>query len=108
MWRAGTASGELETTLTAVHPYAQWSSGKTTIWALGGFGRGSRRFQLGTALDALDVAAGSPVQIEFSGERYRRQTGETDLRCNLLGVVAFGGRRLPASDPLDAQLAGRR
>ena len=68
-----------------------------------GYGHGSRRFQLGAALGALDTAAGSPLQIEFSGERYRRRTGETDLRINLLGVVAFGGRSTQAIDPLSAQ-----
>ena len=68
-----------------------------------GSGHRTRRFQFGTTLGALDTSAGSPLQIEFSGERHRRQTGETDLRLNLLGVVAFGGRRVPASDPLDAQ-----
>ncbi len=40
-WRAGTAGGRLETSLTAVHPYLRWSDGSTSVWAMAGGGRGS-------------------------------------------------------------------
>ena len=39
-WRAGSASGSLDTRLLAVHPYLRWSSGGTSIWAAGGAGWG--------------------------------------------------------------------
>ena len=39
-WRAGGASGSLETRLVAVHPYLQWSSGGTSLWATAGAGWG--------------------------------------------------------------------
>ena len=40
-WRAGTAGGRLETSLTAVHPYVRWSDGATSVWTMAGGGRGS-------------------------------------------------------------------
>ena len=40
-WRAGTAGGRLETSLTAVHPYLRWSDGATSVWAMAGGGWGS-------------------------------------------------------------------
>ncbi|MCY3698924.1 MAG: tandem-95 repeat protein [Gemmatimonadetes bacterium] len=39
-WRAGRANGSLETRLVAVHPYLQWSSGGTSLWATAGAGWG--------------------------------------------------------------------
>ena len=39
-WRAGGSHGSLATTLTAVHPYVRWSSGKTSVWATAGGGWG--------------------------------------------------------------------
>ncbi len=39
-WDADVSQGALTTSLTAVHPYAQWSRNGTTVWALGGVGRG--------------------------------------------------------------------
>ena len=39
-WRAGGTGGSLETRLVAVHPYLQWSSGATSVWAMGGAGWG--------------------------------------------------------------------
>ena len=40
-WDAGPSHGRLATALTAVHPYVRWSRGGTTVWALGGLGRGT-------------------------------------------------------------------
>ncbi|MDE2945049.1 MAG: tandem-95 repeat protein [Gemmatimonadota bacterium] len=39
-WRTGATSGALQTRLVAVHPYLQWTSGATSIWAMGGVGQG--------------------------------------------------------------------
>ena len=40
-WRAGTAEGRLETSLTALHPYLHWSDGASSMWLMAGGGRGS-------------------------------------------------------------------
>lgn len=40
-WRAGGSQGALATTLTAVHPYVQWSDATTSVWATAGGGWGA-------------------------------------------------------------------
>ena len=40
-WRAGSAGGRLETSLTAVQPYVRWSDGGTSLWGMAGGGWGS-------------------------------------------------------------------
>ena len=62
-WSSGRSRGRLSTALTAVHPYVQWSRGGTTLWALGGIGRG-------TAENVSAVADGgtaTPGRLETSG-----------------------------------------
>ena len=39
-WRAGTGSGRLTSTLTALHPYGRWSNGSASLWATAGGGWG--------------------------------------------------------------------
>ena len=39
-WQVGASSGQLKTTLTALHPYAEWSDGATSIWMMAGGGWG--------------------------------------------------------------------
>ena len=39
-WRAGAGHGRLTSTLTALHPYARWSNGSTSMWATAGGGWG--------------------------------------------------------------------
>lgn len=58
-----------------------------------GSGWGVRRLQLGARLGALGAAAASPLQLEVSGERYRRRQGAADHRFSLLGVVTVGSRQ---------------
>ena len=55
-WSSGRSRGRLSTALTAVHPYLQWSRGGTTVWALGGVGRGT----------ADNVGAGADGGMETS------------------------------------------
>lgn len=40
-WRAGGSRGSLTATVTALHPYAQWSDGTNSVWATAGGGVGS-------------------------------------------------------------------
>ena len=40
-WRAGSSDGRLNTSLTAVHPYMNWSDGASSVWVMAGGGRGS-------------------------------------------------------------------
>ncbi|MDE2663242.1 MAG: tandem-95 repeat protein [Gemmatimonadota bacterium] len=60
-WRAGTAGGRLETSLTAVHPYLRWSNGGTSVWAMAGGGWGSAENARGTGrvgTSSLDMGLG--------------------------------------------------
>lgn len=70
-WRVGGSRGSLETTLTAVHPYAQWSDGTTSVWATAGGGFG-----------------------DAENERQNGAVGSSDL--NLLLGLAEVRRRLAA------------
>lgn len=58
-----------------------------------GSGWGRRRVQLGARLGSLGVrfGAGTPVQIELSGERTMREQGVADHRASLRAVLTFGG-----------------
>ena len=42
-WRVGGSQGSLSSTLTAVHPYVQWSDGARLVWTTAGGGRGRWR-----------------------------------------------------------------
>ena len=37
-WQVGASRGHLKTRLTALHPYAQWSDGTTSVWTMAGGG----------------------------------------------------------------------
>ena len=39
-WQVGASRGHLKTKLTALHPYAQWSDGTTSVWTMAGGGWG--------------------------------------------------------------------
>ena len=39
-WQVGASRGHLKTRLTALHPYAQWSDGTTSVWTMAGGGWG--------------------------------------------------------------------
>ncbi len=80
-WTAGTAAGQLTTTITSMYPYLRWSRGPTNIWATAGMGRGEARNERATGRIGT-----SPLRIALGLLDYRRQFGPTD------GPVAFGIR----------------
>ena len=77
-WRAGTAGGRLETSLTAVHPYLRWSDGATSVWTMAGGGRGSAENERATGLvGESDLGLGLGL-VEIR----RRLTGWFGLRAD--------------------------
>ena len=80
-WTAGTAAGQLTTTITSMYPYLRWSRGPTNIWATAGMGRGEARNER-----AIGRIGTSPLRIALGLLDYRRQLGPTD------GPVALGIR----------------
>ena len=81
-WNAGTASGRLSTSMTAVHPYLRWSGGATTVWTTFGAGRGEARNER-TSTGAVGT---SPLDLSMGLVEFQRRLGTAR------GPVAFGLR----------------
>ena len=69
-WSAGELRGALRTTLTAVHPYVQWSDGTTSVWATAGGGWGAADNQRASGL-----AGASDLGLGLGLVELRRQLG---------------------------------
>ena len=85
-WQIDGANGRIETVMTAVHPYVQWSRGGTSIWALGGLGRGTaERFADAGGGDAADLG------LSLGLVEARRQVAVVGggIRLGLRGEVSF-------------------
>ena len=80
-WRTGGTGGSLETRLVAVHPYLQWSSGATSIWAMAGAGWGD-----------ADNVRDRGGRTETSGLGLRMGLVELRRRLAASGGFAFGLR----------------
>ncbi|MYC00123.1 MAG: tandem-95 repeat protein [Gemmatimonadetes bacterium] len=81
-WNAGTASGQLSTTMTSVHPYLRWSGGATAVWTTFGAGRGEARNER-TATGRVGT---SPLDLAMGLVEFKRRLGPAG------GPVAFGVR----------------
>ena len=81
-WNAGTASGELSTSMTSVHPYLRWSSGATTVWTTLGTGWGEARNER----IATGRAGTSLLDLSMGLVDFQRRLGQAP------GAVAFGLR----------------
>ena len=81
-WNAGTASGQLSTSMTSIHPYLRWSGGTTTVWTTFGAGRGEARNER-TATGAVGT---SPLDLSMGLVEFQRRLGTAR------GPVAFGLR----------------
>ena len=93
-WRAGTARGRLTTTLTAVHPYAHWSDGATSVWTMAGGGWGEAE----NVREATGVVGTTDLGLSLGLVEVRRRLGAAG------GSVQFGVR----ADAAWAQLATER
>ena len=77
--------------------------GGRLLTPFGGYGQmgSGRRLEVGANLGMIGLFGGdlgSPVQIEFMGERYGRPGGVADHRITLFGIVNFGAARPRACD----------
>ena len=72
-WTVGGSSGDLDTGLTAVHPYLRWSNGDTSVWALGGFGEGDAE----GVRDLTGLTDQSPLQLGLGLVEGRQRLGTT-------------------------------
>ena len=81
-WNAGTASGQLSTSMTSVHPYLRWSGGATSVWTTFGAGRGEARNER----TATGHVGQSPLDLAMGLVELQRRLGPAG------GPVAFGLR----------------
>ena len=93
-WRAGTAGGRLTATLTALHPYVQWSDGATSVWTTAGGGWGEAE----NVREATGVVGTTDLGLRLGLVEVRRRLGAAG------GSVQFGVR----ADAAWAQLATER
>ena len=85
--------------------------GGRLLTPFGGYGQmgSGRRMQVGANLGMVGLFGGdlgSPVQIEFLGERYGRPGGAADHRITLFGIVNFGARPSTPCNPAEGACAG--
>ena len=85
--------------------------GGRLLTPFGGYGQmgSGRRMQVGANLGMVGLFGGdlgSPVQIEFLGERYGRPGGAADHRVTLFGIVNFGARPSTPCNPAEGACAG--
>ena len=78
-WTVGGSSGDLDTGLTAVHPYLRWSNGDTSVWALGGFGEGDAE----GVRDLTGLTDQSPLQLGLGLVEGRQRLGTTRFGLGL-------------------------
>ena len=70
-WRTGTAAGRVATSMTAIHPYARWSDGTTSVWTMAGAGRGAAE----NARAATGGVGESDLDLRMGLVEVRRRVG---------------------------------
>ena len=73
-WRTGSAAGRVATSMTAIHPYARWSDGTTSVWTMAGAGRGEAE----NARAATGGVGESDLRLRMGLVEVRRRVGGTD------------------------------
>ena len=103
-WRVGGARGRLTATLTALHPYVQWSDDATSVSATGGVGWG----EADNVRDADARAGTSPLGLRLGLVEARRRVGAPGggLRLAVRGDAAWAQLRTGrGGESVDAQTA---
>ena len=86
-WRTGSAEGRITTSMTAAHPYLLWSSGKTSLWAMVGGGRGAAT----NRRDTNGREGNSGTELRLGLVELRRQIASAaGFRLGLRGDAAWG------------------
>ena len=83
-WQVGTSRGHLKTTLTALHPYAQWSDGTTSVWTMAGGGWGDGEAE--NVREATSLLGTSTLGLRLGLVELRRELGAAG------GAAEFGLR----------------
>jgi len=72
-WQAGASRGRLTTKLTALHPYAQWSDGATSVWTMAGGGWGEGEAE--NLREATGLVGTSGLGLRLGLVELRRELG---------------------------------
>ena len=74
-WQVGASRGHLKTKLTALHPYAQWSDGTTSVWTMAGGGWGDGEAE--NVREATGLLGTSTLGLRLGLVELRRELGAT-------------------------------
>ena len=111
-WEVGSARGRLRTTLTALHPYAQWSNGTTSVWTTGGGGWGDGEAE--TVREATGRVGASSLGLRLGLVEFRRRLGavgggaELGLRADAAWAELRTGEGRESVDRLTAAVNQQR
>ncbi len=72
-WQVGASRGHLKTKLTALHPYAQWSNGTTSVWTMAGGGWGDGEAE--NVREATGLLGTSTLGLRLGLVELRRELG---------------------------------
>ena len=111
-WEVGSARGRLRTTLTALHPYAQWSNGTTSVWTTAGGGWGGGEAE--TVREATGRVGASGLGLRLGLVELRRRVGavgggaELGLRADAAWAELRTGEGRESVDRLTAAVNQQR
>ena len=72
-WQVGASRGHLKTRLVALHPYAQWSDGTTSVWTMAGGGWGDGEAE--NVREATGLLGTSSLGLRLGLVELRRELG---------------------------------
>ena len=111
-WEVGSARGRLRTTLTALHPYAQWSNGTTSVWTTAGGGWGEGEAE--NVREATGRVGASGLGLRLGLVELRRRVGavgggaELGLRADAAWAELRTGEGRESVDRLTAAVNQQR
>ncbi len=111
-WQVGASRGHLKTRLTALHPYAQWSDGTTSVWTMAGGGWGDGEAE--NVREATGLLGTSTLGLRLGLVELRRELGavgggaEFGLRADAAWAELRTGEGRESVDGLTAPVNQQR
>ena len=111
-WQVGASRGRLKTTLTALHPYVQWSDGITSVWTMAGGGWGDGEAE--NVREATGLLGTSTLGLRLGLVELRRELGavgggaEFGLRADAAWAELRTGEGRESVDGLTAPVNQQR
>ncbi len=111
-WQVGASRGHLKTRLTALHPYAQWSDGTTSVWTMAGGGWGDGEAE--NVREATGLLGTSSLGLRLGLVELRRALGaagagaEFGLRADAAWAELRTGEGRESVDGLTAAVNQQR